>query len=129
MEILLVVGISLLSYFVVLSRKNIRAFKEEKMRISFLTASVITLYIFKVNLKIAWEKRSSFRIILYICRQFFFRYDIPLAILVGVVQTNMELSQVKVDKGDEKKSGLINWFKSGHMKNNYSEILEAECYA
>lgn len=126
-EILLIIVVSIVSYLVVLSRKTVLAFKKEGFSISYFFSFIMMLFIFKVHLKIIWERKSDVKFGLFVLKQFVLRYDIPLILLLEVVKDEIAVKESKPIKNKE--SLITKLFKSRQVRQEYADILEDQCIA
>lgn len=122
MELVLITATSLLIYFIVLSRKTFMQFKKNEIKSNIFISAILTVFIFAVHVQIAWERKSDFKFVKFVFKQFFFRFDISLVVLVELVSEDF-----MVNKVSKKKESLrfIEWVKNFSMRNQYSDMIEA----
>ncbi|MBL1228111.1 hypothetical protein IW492_02550 [Enterococcus sp. BWB1-3] len=128
MEILLIVIASIVSYLVVLSRKTVLTFKKEGLSISYFTSFVMLMFIFKVHLRIIWERKVDFKFVVFVLKQFILRYDIPLILLIEVAKDGIATKENKREY-ENKESLVSRLFKSRTVRQEYADILEDQCIA
>ncbi|WP_461203321.1 hypothetical protein [Enterococcus sp. N342-3-1-2] len=122
MELVLITATSLLAYFVVLSRKTFMQFKKNNIKSNFFVSAILTIFIFTVHVQIAWEKKSDFKFVKFVFKQFFLRFDIGLIVLVELVKEDFVVNRVSEDK---EARGLFSWIKNFSMRNQYTDMIEA----
>ncbi|MFS7423762.1 hypothetical protein AB6878_12635 [Carnobacterium maltaromaticum] len=127
-NILLIVIVTLLSYMFVLARKTVISFKKEQFRVSYFSGLMLTSYIFIVHFKIAWENKSRPKFVLFVCKQYFLRFDISLAVLVEFSKEHFSV-QKKSNVKKQSKSFWIKRLKSRTNRDEYSDILQNQCFA
>lgn len=129
MDILLIIVFTILAYTAVLSRKTVLAFRKSRIKISYLFGFLLTLYIFKVHLSIIWENKNNFKFVIFVFKQYFLRFDLPLTMLVEVATENISTQEKTVSVSNSGSSMVHRWFKSRTARNEYSDILEDQCMA
>ncbi|MGF1931536.1 hypothetical protein ACQUE8_11585 [Enterococcus casseliflavus] len=122
MELVLITATSLLAYFVVLSRKTFMQFRKNNIKSNFFVSAILTIFIFTVHVQIAWEKKSDFKFVKFVFKQFFLRFDIGLIVLVELVKEDFIVNRVSEEKETR---GLFSWIKNFSMRNQYTDMIEA----
>lgn len=65
---------------------------------------------------------------LFTFKQFFLRYDIPLVVLVEVVNDTLA-NKEKCEKLEQQEKPIVAWVKSKTARNKYRDIIDNECIA
>ena len=96
------------------------------MGMSYFTGLKITIYILIVHLKIAFTSQKSLRFSIFVLKQYFIRYDVPLVIFIEVFKANSTI----VEKQPQKSNSIIdNFFKSKNSKDEFKDLVSSYCTA
>ncbi|MGN8983399.1 hypothetical protein BH747_00025 [Enterococcus villorum] len=126
MELLIILLASMILYIGVLAFKTKMMFFSSNMGMSYFTGLKITIYIFIVHLKIAFTAQKSLRFSIFVLKQYFIRYDVPLVIFMEVFKANSTV----VEKQPKKSNSIINnFFKSKNSKDEFKDLVTSYCVA
>ncbi|EJC3726508.1 TPA: hypothetical protein QFC69_001806 [Enterococcus faecium] len=126
MELLIILLTSTILYIGVLAFKTKMMFFSSNMGMSYFTGLKITIYILIVHLKIAFTSQKSLRFSIFVLKQYFIRYDVPLVIFIEVFKANSTI----VEKQPQKSNSIIdNFFKSKNSKDEFKDLVSSYCTA